>query len=235
MKLLILRPAVGAAATAERARRLGHDGVIAPLFHYRALDWTPPTAPMPERILLTSAAAARLGGPGLGWYRDIPVHAVGAATAAAAWAVGFRTVTAGDTDVRTAIDLLAQQGVRHVLHLAGLDHVAIDHPLLLLERVKIYAADAVAALPCDALVALDAGAVALLHSPRAAHVFRALLGGAGRTPARVQIACFSMAVAEAAGAGWAAVAVACRPTDDALFAAAARLCDQGAHGVLEPR
>jgi uroporphyrinogen-III synthase len=227
MKMLILRPIVGAEATAARATALGHHPVVAPLFHYRPLDWTPPAA-RPQALLMTSAAAARLGGPGLAAYHALPLQAVGLATAAAARAAGFVRVSAGTGDARAALAALAGQGITEILHLAGRDHVALPDLPVRITRIPVYAADAIEALPAEAFAALDGDAVVLLHSPRAARVFADRIAAAGRMKAMIRIACFSAAVADAAGTGWAGVAIAPRPADDALFAAAAMLCDQDA-------
>ena len=71
------------------------------------------------------------------------------------------------------------------------------------------------------------GAVALLHSPRAAaHCSRGWSTRPGWRAA-IAIAAISAAAARRAGAGWRAAAVAAAPTDAALLAAAAKLCDQG--------
>ena len=226
MRLLVLRPRVGAEATAERIRKAGHDAVVAPLFEYRALSWKAPDAEAQDALMLTSAAAARLGGRSMQGLLHVPVHTVGVATATAAAAAGFVDITSYDSDAQAVLDGMAARGVRRVLHLAGLDHVRIDHPAVQLERVQVYAADAVTVLPAVAARALDEAAVAMLHSPRAARTFAGLLDGRRRD--RIRIACFSAAVAEAAGPGWDTVAVAERPSDDSLLAAIAALCDQDA-------
>ena len=63
--------------------------------------------------------------------------------------------------------------------------------------------------------------VALIHSPRAGRMFSSLVAERGN----VAIAAISEAAAEAVGQGWKSVDVAVRPTDDALLALAARLCN----------
>ena len=78
------------------------------------------------------------------------------------------------------------------------------------------------ALPEAARAALP-DAIALLHSPRAAR----RCSRRWSTPRDIAIAAISAATRDAAGAGWRAVAVADRPTDAALLAAAAKLCDHG--------
>lgn len=234
MILLVLRPIAGATATAARAHAAGHDAVIAPIFQYHGMPWTGPPPHDLDALLLTSAAAVRFGGEELSRYRNLPVHAVGSATAAAATAAGFGNVTAGDTDARAAIATLAALGHRTILHPAGLDHIPITHPAMTIHRRQVYSADPVAVLPTAAVTALDRGGVALLHSPRAARVFADLLRNSGRQSSGIHIGCFSPAIAASAGDNWAGKVTAERPTDDALFAAVAMLCDQARSDLREP-
>ena len=84
MKLLIVRPQPGADESAKRARALGLEPIVAPLFETRALDWIQPDPGDFDAILLTSANAARLGGDGLKPFLALPCYAVGERTAAAA-------------------------------------------------------------------------------------------------------------------------------------------------------
>ena len=70
------------------------------------------------------------------------------------------------------------------------------------------------------------GAVVLVHSPRAATVFRKMFDAASFDCTSVAIAAISPAAAEAAGSGWESVDVAERPSDDALLALAERLCNK---------
>jgi uroporphyrinogen-III synthase len=55
-------------------------------------------------------------------------------------------------------------------------------------------------------------------------LFARLIDAAGLS--RAAIAAISPATAAAAGTGWGRIAVAAVPTDDALLAAAARLCEE---------
>lgn len=213
-RVLVLRPEPGAAATCAAARARGLDPVAAPLFTVRPLAWTLPDV-LPDAVLMTSANAARFGGAQLAALADLPLYAVGAATAAAARAAGFTRVIAGATDVAA---IVAAAGGRTLLHLAGREHRPSGAATV---RI-VYASDAVDALPAPARAALP-DAVALLHSARAAGLFAALIPDR----AALSIAALSTAVARAAGRGWGQVSVAERPTDAALLAAAAKLCDQG--------
>lgn len=223
--LLVLRPEPGASATVRAARALGFDTVSAPLFTVAAVAWDAPAPQSVDAILLTSANAARLGGGTLATFRHLPVYAVGKATAAAAQAAGFETVIAGDADASAAVALAGDSGVRRLLHLAGREHRAVNHPGVMMERRIVYAAEAVSALPAAALAALGADAVALLHSPRAARLFVDLAGAAGLGRSGISLVAISMAARDAAGSGWATALAAERPTDTAMLAVAARLCD----------
>jgi uroporphyrinogen-III synthase len=223
--LLVLRPEPGASATAARAAALGLTPVVAPLFSVAPLPWSAPPPSSFDALLLTSANAVRHGGPQLARYAALPVYAVGAGTAAAAQAAGLTNVIAGDSDGAAMVARAAGDGVRRLLHLSGREHRASEHEGVTVERRIVYAAHAADALPDAAHAALAAGAVALLHSPRAAATFRALVIAAGLAPRAIRIAAISPAALAAAGDGWEASAGAASVGDDALLAAAARLCD----------
>jgi uroporphyrinogen-III synthase len=212
--VLVLRPQPGADATAARAAERGLRAIVAPLFRIVPRDWTMPDSPF-DALLITSANAVRAMGDGLD--RRALVYAVGAATAEAARAAGFESVVAGPGSVEDLIPRAAADGVRSLLHLAGEDRTDFDPDGLRIETRIVYAAEAVPPPPAFS-AALTEGAVALLHSARAARRFRELAGTGHR------IAAISEAVRDAAGEGWAVAAVADKPTDDALLAAAARLC-----------
>jgi uroporphyrinogen-III synthase len=66
--------------------------------------------------------------------------------------------------------------------------------------------------------------VALIHSPRAGHRFAEL----AKDRSTIAIAAISEAAAAAAGDGWQSVAAAGQPSDEALLALAARLCNKPA-------
>ena len=223
-RLLVLRPEPGASATAERTAALGWTAVKTPLFEVHACDWTPPDAAAPDAVMMTSANAARFGGAGLAGLLRLPLYAVGAATAEAARIAGFTDIRSGAGDGEALLRSAAADGVTRLLHLAGRDHRALANPAVTIERRLVYRSDPAGMLPAEAVDALAAGAIALLHSPRAAARFAALADEAGLARLAIRIAAISAAAREAAGPGWAATAVAAMPTDDALLLAAAGLC-----------
>jgi uroporphyrinogen-III synthase len=216
----VLRPEPGASATAARAEALGLEPVVAPLFTIRPIPWDAPDPTAFDAILLTSANAAREAGPRLSAYLHLPCHAVGEATAAAAAAAGFADVRAGPSDGAAAVAGMSG----HVLHLCGREHLELAHEGVSVKRRIVYAADPVASLPAAAENALAAGAVALLHSPRAAATFASLLPAATRGGDTA--AAISEAAAAALGPAWRRVAVAARPRDEALLELAAELCQK---------
>jgi uroporphyrinogen-III synthase len=216
---LVLRPEPGATATVKRAEARGLIATAAPLFTIVPLAWDAPDPAGHDALMLTSANAIRHGGDALAHYRHLPVYAVGEATAAAARAAGFADIRTGTGDAADLLGLMAAEGVRRPLHLAGREHRDAGHAALTLTRRLVYAADPVEALPAAARDALADNAVVLLHSARAAAVFQGLMKEHGG----IRIAAISPAVAQAAAGGWRAVAVASSPDDAALLRAAADL------------
>lgn len=224
-RLLVLRPQPGADRTAARIGECGFEAIVAPLFMVHPVQWEAPSAADFDALLLTSANAPRHGGDQLRQLLALPVYAVGKATAEAARSTGFRDMHVGDTDGAAILVRAARDGRRRLLHLTGREHMGLTYPDGSLTRRIVYASDGVATLPDRARDALADGAIALLHSPRAARHFRILIDQAELDPADIRIAAISGAVLNAAGDRWRAGAAAERPDDTALLAAAARLCD----------
>ena len=94
-RVLVLRPEPGATATLRRARERGLEAEAVPLFEVEPVEWSVPDPSDFDALLLTSANAVRHGGPGLQALRELPVHAVGEATARAAREAGFAVATIG--------------------------------------------------------------------------------------------------------------------------------------------
>lgn len=224
MKVAILRPEPGASATLEAARRLGISAIAAPLFTVRPLEWTPPDPAGFDALLLTSANAARHGGPGLARYADRPLLAVGPATAEAARRAGLTPRIVGDGDVAALVS--GRDPSRHgrILHLCGADRRALASDGVMVLSLPVYESVAAEHLPPQILNAH----VILLHSPRAGITLRRLGESAGLEPARHAIVAISAAAAQTAGPGWERVEVAPAPSDSAMLAIASSLCDKAA-------
>jgi len=217
-RLLILRPQPGAGVTAARAAALGLDAIVAPLFAIEPVAWAPPGAGGYDAVMMTSANAARMGGEGLDAWRGHRLYVVGEATAAAARTAGFGDIVVGPTDAAALIAQARADGVGRLLHFAGADHVAVDDADI--DRVIVYTS--VDRVPPELGDLADENLVALVHSARAARRFATL----APDRSRIAIAAISAASAAAASDGWRALDVADRPTDGALLAVAARLCDE---------
>jgi uroporphyrinogen-III synthase len=221
--VLILRPQPGADETASRARARGLEPVTAPIFTVRPLEWSAPPANEFDSILFTSANAPRHGGDALADFRALPCYAVGEATAMAAAEAGFGHVRTGSSDGAAIVQMMARDGVKRALHPTAPETTALPPADgVTLDKVAVYTSDAAERLSDVAVAAIHAGAIVLLHSPRAAGTFAELIGDL-RPQAR--IAAISDAAAAAAGTGWAGVGVALEPRDDALLAAAEELAD----------
>jgi uroporphyrinogen-III synthase len=219
-RVLVLRPEPGARATAERARKLGLDPVVLPLFEVEPIPWTAPDASGFDGVLLTSANAVRMAGDQLSTLRGLPAHAVGEATADAARDAGFDIASRGEAGVERLLDSLEPD--LKLLHLCGEDRHEAQVTRQLVTAIVVYRSKE---LPDVDLRPASAG-VALIHSPRAGRRFAELVDRASIVRGGVTIAAISPAAAEAAGEGWARVEAAERPADDVLLALAARLCNK---------
>ena len=221
--ILVLRPEPGASETMRRARDAGLDATAAPLFAIEPLAWEAPDPAGFDALLLTSANAVREGGEQLTALRGLPVHAVGEATAAAARDAGLAIASSGESGVDRLLGAIDQQ--LRLLHLCGEDRRAPAGARHMIIAIPVYRAR-----PIDRpeLAAAAAGSIALLHSPRAGRRFGALVDAAGTNRATIVIAAISDAAAQAAGVGWKAVEAADQPSDAALLALAARLCQKSA-------
>jgi uroporphyrinogen-III synthase len=212
-KLLLLRPEPGLSASAGRAREMGLDVVLCPLFRFEPVEWAVPDPADYDALLLTSANSVRHGGSGLSALSTLPVHAVGAATAAAAEEAGLRVESVGRRGV--ADGLAALPGSLRLLHLAGEDRTDARSPHRIDAR-SVYRSSPIAD---PGLPSLE-GLVVAVHSPRAG----ARLAELADTRRYTAIAAISAAAAEACGGGWERVEAAERPDDPSLLALAAMLC-----------
>ncbi len=213
----VLRPEPGNQATIARLSAAGVAAVALPLFAVQAIDWQVPDPASFDALVLTSANAVRWAGEGLAALRQLSVHAVGEATAAAARAAGFDVMVTGNGDAQEVLASMRQAGVGRALHLGGRESMVtpgIGVGAIVGQSICVYASNPVP-VPPRALAALADG-VALLHSPRAAVRFGALIDTAGFARGRITLASLSPAIAAAAGAGWRAIRTAPVPTDEAL-------------------
>ena len=215
-RLLILRPEPAASAAVAKARERGLEAVAVPLFEIEAIEWEPPEVTSFDGLLLTSANAVRHGGDALAKLRKLKTYAVGEATAAAAREAGFDIAAAGDAGVDRLLGSIEPD--LKLLHLCGADRREPDGAKQEIVPIAVYRSK-----PVDAPTFGETkGAVALIHSPRAGRRFAELVPERGS----ISIAAISDPAAEAVGDGWRGVAVVGQPSDDALLALAASLCEK---------
>jgi uroporphyrinogen-III synthase len=218
-RVVVLRPQPGASATVDAARERGLDAIAISLFEIEPVAWEAPEASGFDGLLLTSANALRCAGDQLQGVRGLPVYAVGAATGQAARDAGFDVASIGDAGVDRLLGSIEPD--LKLLHLTGEDRKTAEGPRQDITVVTVYRA-----LPAERVDVREAEeAVVLIHSPRAGRRFAELADGAGVDKGSIAIAAISAEAAEAAGGGWAEVATAEAPTDQALLALAERLCN----------
>jgi uroporphyrinogen-III synthase len=230
MRVLVTRPASDAEPLAAALSALGHEAVVAPLLSIQPLAMKSEDLQGVQALLATSANAVR-SYASAGWPLDLPLLAVGDATAEAAHSAGFAQVTSAAGDA-AALARLVQQRLRRedgpLLHIAG----EVVKPGLAeslraagfeIRRAKLYRARAVKRLPQaarQALVRNELDAV-LFFSPRTAQTFVSLLEREALAPTlgAVTAVCLSHAVAQPLSAlPWQAVRVAAEPSAEALLA-----------------
>jgi uroporphyrinogen-III synthase len=227
---LVTRPREEAERFADAMRDRSLDPVIAPILEIEPVDPGPIDLSDVQAVLATSrngidAFARRVT------RRDLPVLAVGDATADLARSLGFRDVASAAGDGDDLADLARAKldpagGV--LLHPSGED-IARDLTALLapagftVRRIVLYRARPVAALPSAAVAALaDPGlAGVVFFSPRTAKVFATLAARVELTHrlAGLTAVCLSPAVAQALDPSpWRAVRIADRPDSPSLLA-----------------
>lgn len=232
-RLLLTRPHQDSVALAESLKARGIDALIEPMMAIRVDAAAPLDLADVQAILLTSANGARALAATCpeGAARQLPVLAVGCATAQAAREAGFSAVAAADGDV-DALAALAKETLRpdegRLVHVAGRVSTGDLAQRLSTDgfdarRVPLYEAVAARALSPAARCALETQALAgvALFSPRTARLFAKLVGDSGlESTARALTAfCLSQAVAVAAETlSWQRVCVAAVPRQDALVA-----------------
>ena len=222
--LALLRPEPGWSASAAAARAVGLEVVGHPLFDAEPIAWRPPRDDY-DGLLIGSAAVFRHGGPQLAGLRALPVHAVGVRTAAAARAAGFRVTSIGRCGLQALLDGAAGRQARF-LRLAGEERVALaPQPGQSVAECAVYR---MSSRPLEAgfaaLLASERPLVAL-HSAAAALHFSRETERLGIARGGLFLIALAPRVARAAGLGWAAAHLADAPSDAALLAKAAALCD----------
>ncbi|ANU07368.1 uroporphyrinogen-III synthase [Paraurantiacibacter namhicola] len=221
--ILCIRPEPGCAASVAAGRELRLEITALPLFAVEPVAWDVPEPAAFDAVLAGSANAFRHGGEGLGVLTGLPVLAVGKATAQAAEDAGFAVEATGQGGLQGVLDSQAAEA-RRLLRLAGEDRVPLDLPDgVSMKEAVVYRSRALS-LPDDAAGRMGENPVVMLHSARAASHFADQLERIGGRRGDVRIAALGQRIAQAAGPGWAEVAIASTPSDQALLALVAQMC-----------
>ena len=213
--LLVLRPEPAASATVAKAREQGLEALALPLFKLEPVAWEAPDPGGFDGLLLTSANAVACAGEQVAKLRGLKVYAVGEATAGAARDAGFDVASTGDSGIDRLLGSI--EPVLKLLQLAGEDRRAPDNARQSITPIVVYRSRTVE----PPHIPGGSEAIALIHSPRAGRQFAELV----HERRDISIVAISQAAADAAGEGWKSVDIAERPSDDALLALAARLCN----------
>lgn len=220
MRVLVLRPEPGLAATLAAARALGLAAQGCALSRIVPVAWDLPDPAGIDGLLIGSANVFAHGGAQLQALRDKPAHVVGKATAAAARAAGFAVGLEGDGGLQKVLEHIPAPA--HLLRIAGEEHIALDIPPGITITTRIaYRSEASPLNP--ALV--GRGTLALLHSAATARQFRQECERLGIDISQVVIAALGPRIAAAAGEGWGALHIADAPNDAALLEMARDICD----------
>ncbi len=229
MRVLVTRPREDAAGLAEALTARGCEAVLEPLFHIEFMDTAALDLSGVHAFLLTSANGARaLSRRDVS--RELPVYAVGDATASAAREAGFEQVQSADGGVDQLAELVKDR-VPHdagvLLHVAG-SEVAGDLGGTLesagygYRRAVLYRAVPVKGLTAATVAALKEGDIdaVVFFSPRSAETCIELMRKARlvRAARELDALCLSRAVGEAASElTWRDVRVAPRPDQESLL------------------
>lgn len=220
--LIVIRPQPGADGTVAAARALGLDARAFPLFEVAPRDWQPLGPEWVDALLIGSANAVRHAGPTLDLYQHKPVHCVGAVTAEACRAAGLEVEATGRGGLQAVLD--AVQPPARLLRLAGEERVALEPPagVSLTERV-VYASRP---LPVGQELSdhLRSPCLIALHSAAAARHVADECERLDVPRSHIALVTIGPRVTETAGPGWAELAEADAPNDEALLACAAKLC-----------
>jgi uroporphyrinogen-III synthase len=188
MRALVTRPLADAGPLAEALAARGFEVMVEPMLDIVPLEGVVLSFEGVQGILATSANGIRALAANTE-RRDLPIWAVGPATAAAARQLGFSRVDEGHGDVVALADLVIAYADREagaLLHVAG-SHLAGDLSARLeaqgfnVRRAVLYEARAAQVLSAELRDRLAARQIdiALFFSPRTAKTFVTLVTEAG--------------------------------------------------------
>lgn len=231
MRVFVFRPRLDAERTARTIADHGFEPIVAPLFEVVRLPGEAPAGAF-DAIVVTSGNAVGPLAEGPAAWRDLPIFAVGARTAAKVREAGLEDARSADGDRNDLIELIKRTlpAPAKLLMIAARDRKE-DVPGRLEEagyEVSLwtaYAAEPVSVLPEDTQAALRqarSGDAALHYSARGAKVFIALAQAAGVADEALELTHVVISAATAApliAAGASTVLVSEHPEEAGMLAA----------------
>ena len=219
-RIFVLRPEPGLASSMKRGRTLGLPMEAMPLSHAEPVGWERPDAPF-DGILIGSANGLRHAGEALADLTDLPVYAVGQATADAARALGFAIAATGAGGLQPLVDGLPGDRPLSLLRLAGAEHLPLAAPRHVSIATVVTYAIVHRPLGEPEVATLGEGGVVLLHSGASARHFDAECGRTGVDRANLSLAALAPRIGASLSEGWKSLQVAASPDDAALLSLAA--------------
>ncbi|WP_221792613.1 uroporphyrinogen-III synthase [Aquisediminimonas sediminicola] len=224
-KVAVLRPEPGASRTADHLRDLGLDPVVAPLFTIEPVTSNTSNDAQPDALMITSANAVRHGAETIRQYPNLPIYAVGPATARALTELTDQPIhLAPEGNGQSLIARAKTDHIHHLLHLCGAEVRPLDPMGIQIDRQIIYRAAPASQLSTALITAWPDLDLILLHSPRSSALLDHLATAQGLARHHITAIAISAAAATAAGTGWNAMKIAPQPDDDGMLAVVRQLC-----------
>ena len=228
--LLVTRPHEDAAPLVYRLAEMSIDAIVAPMLEIVLLRGPMLDVGGVQGFVLTSANGVRALAARTK-QRDLPVYAVGDATAREAANAGFSNIVSAAGDVDDLAGLILDHcdpGKGVLLHAAGTVSAGDLTGLLAAQgftvrREVLYEGKPVPALPPEAALALENGSLdgVMIYSPRTARHFESLVRMAGIEGALARLTLFALSdnVNAAAALTWGQRIIAGQPAQEALLQA----------------
>lgn len=223
-RIFAVRPEPGLSATIMMGAEMGVPIVGLPLSQIVPRGWTLPALDEIDGLLIGSANAIRHGGEKLDALAHLPVLAVGEKTAGLARAAGLKVEAVGTGGLQQVIDALAPDHERHLLRLAGLNHVELSLPSWIEVTTRVVYHVEHTDISEETAAMLEQGCTILLHSAGSALHLAYETERLGIDRASITIMALAPRISASVGTGWARVMTAPRPDEPTLLALARDMC-----------
>lgn len=224
MRIFSIRPEPGLSATIKAGAEIGLPIIGMPLARIAPRGWTMPNLDEIDGILIGSANAIRHGGEKLEAVKQLPALAVGPKTAELAQSSGFTVEIVGSGGLQQILDELDPSKERHLLRLAGQDHVELSPPgyLQLTTRIVYHVEHTEISGEIADLFRRECSI--LLHSAGAALHLAYETERQGIDRSNITLITLGPRISASAGVGWAKVCTASAPDERTLLALARDMC-----------